>query len=392
LSGIATIYQNLKGDKVIWLIVALLSLASLLAVYSATGSMAYRMRGGDNEYYLFQQAFFLMAGMGAMYAAYKLHYMQYSKLAPALLLLAVAALMWTLGFGTEINEAKRWITLPWIDKTIQTSDFAKPVLIIWVARALAVKQDYIKDFKQAFLPIIAPVIIVCLLIAPEDLSTAVLLFVTCMLMMIIGRISLRYVLLLIFLGIMALSVLVMIGSIFPDLVRLDTWMSRINEFIYNTDGGYQLQQSKIAIASGELTGVGPGNSMQRNFLPFAYADFIYAIIVEEYGLIGGFTILGLYSWLLFRCTRIVTRCPKTFGAILAMGLCLNIVIQAFANIAVSVQLVPATGLTLPLVSMGGTSILFTCISLGIILSVSRYVEEAQFKQAAIEKMEDASTN
>ena len=237
-----------------------------------------------------------------------------------------------------------------------------------------------------------PVVIICLLIAPEDLSTAALLFVTCLLMMFIGRISFKFVFLLIIMGIIGLSILVMIGSVFPDLVRVDTWISRINDFIYNTDGGYQLQQSKIAIASGEITGVGPGNSMQRNFLPFAYADFIYAIIVEEYGLIGGFTILGLYSWLLFRCTRIVTRCPKTFGAILAMGLCLNIVIQAFANIAVSVQLVPATGLTLPLVSMGGTSILFTCISLGIILSVSRYVEEAQYKQATIEKMENASIN
>ena len=392
MSGITTIHENLKGDKAIWLIVALLSLASLLAVYSATGSMAYKMRGGDTEYYLFQQAFFLLAGMGAMYGAYRLDYMQYSKFAPLLLLVAGLALLWTLGFGTEVNEAKRWIALPWIDKTIQTSDFAKPVLIIWVARALAVKQDYIKDFKQAFLPIIMPVVIICFLIAPEDLSTAALLFVTCLLMMFIGRISFKFVFLLIITGIIGLSILVMIGSVFPDLVRVDTWISRINDFMYNTDGGYELQQSKIAIASGEITGVGPGNSMQRNFLPFAYADFIYAIIVEEYGLIGGFTILGLYSWLLFRCTRIVTRCPKTFGAILAMGLCLNIVIQAFANIAVSVQLVPATGLTLPLVSMGGTSILFTCISLGIILSVSRYVEEAQYKQATIEKMENASIN
>ena len=159
-----------------------------------------------------------------------------------------------------------------------------------------------------------------------------------------------------------------------------------------SDGGYQIKLSKTAIASGEFTGLGPGNSMQRNFLPYAYADFIYAIICEEYGLIGGVVILCLYLWLLIRCTRIVTRCPKTFGAILAMGLCLSIVIQAFANIAVSVQLLPVTGLTLPLVSMGGTSILFTCLSLGIILSVSRYVEEAQYQQAALEKIENANTN
>lgn len=392
MSTIATIYNNLRGDKVIWLIVAFLSLASLLAVYSATGSMAYKMRGGDTEYYLMQQFFFIAAGIGSMYVAYKLHYMQYSKLAPLLLIVACFLLLYTLGFGTEVNQAKRWITIPWIDKTIQTSDFAKPVLIIWVARALAVKQDYIKDFRSAFLPIILPVVIVCGLIAPEDLSTAGLLFLTCLLMMFIGRISLKYVFLLILVGVMVLSILFMIGSVFPDLVRVDTWVSRVNEFVYNTDGGYQLQQSKIAIASGELTGTGPGTSMQRNFLPYAYADFIYAIICEEYGLIGGIIILGLYLWLLFRCTRIVTRCPKTFGAILSMGLCLSIVIQAFANIAVSVQLLPATGLTLPLVSMGGTSILFTCISLGIILSVSRYVEEAQYQQAALEKMEDANSD
>jgi cell division protein FtsW len=193
-------------------------------------------------------------------------------------------------------------------------------------------------------------------------------------MMFIGRVSMKYIILLLLLGIVAFALILLVGQHFPDLVRIETWSSRLNDFL-GSEGNWQVNHSKTAIANGGIFGVGPGNSFQRNYLPYAYADFIYSIICEEYGLIGGFAILGLYLWLLFRCISIVTRCPKTFGAILAIGLCLNIVIQAFTNIAVSVHLVPVTGLTLPLVSMGGTSVLFTCISFGIILSVSRYIEE-----------------
>jgi cell division protein FtsW len=195
---------------------------------------------------------------------------------------------------------------------------------------------------------------------------------------------LKYIGLLVLMGILVLAMLVILGALFPEFVRVETWISRINDFLYNSEGGYQIQQAKIAIADGELFGVGPGNSVQRNYLPFPYADFIYAIICEEYGLVGGFFIILLYLVLFFRCTAIVTKCPKAFGAILAMGLCLNIVIQAFANIAVSVHLVPVTGLTLPLVSMGGTSLVFTCISFGIILSVSRYIEQASREAGKVE--------
>jgi len=301
--------------------------------------------------------------------------MFYSRIAPILFLISIPLLLYTVGFGTEINSAKRWITIPWIDKTFQTSDLARIALIIFIAKAISIKQDVIKDFKSAFLPLIIPVVFVCLLIAPADLSTAMLLFATCICMMIIGRVSLKYIILMVIIGIGALSLLVMIGTVFPDIVRLETWISRINEFLYNSDGGWQIQQSKIAIANGEWFGSGPGGSLQKDYLPYPYADFIYAIICEEYGLIGAVVVVLLYLGLLFRCISIVTKCHKTFGAILAMGLCLNIVIQAFANIAVSVHLVPVTGLTLPIISMGGTSVVFTCISLGIILSVSRYVEE-----------------
>ena len=387
MATLETTYFNLKGDKAIWFIVMVLGLFSILAVYSATGSMAYKMQGGNTEFYLIQQIVFIGLGVAMMYTSYRLHYMHYSRLAPLLFLISVPLLIFTLGFGTEVNDARRWLTIPWINKSFQVSDFAKLALIIYVARSIGKKQEFIKDFNGAFLPIIIPVVIVCGLIAPADLSTAGLLFVTCMLMMFIGRISLKYVALLALMGVALFGLLVMLGAFFPDFVRLETWLSRYNEFLYNTDGGYQIQQSKIAIANGEIFGLGPGNSMQRNFLPYPYADFIYAIICEEYGIIGGLSLMGLYLWLLFRCMSIVTECPKTFGAILAMGLCLNIVIQAFANIAVSVHLVPVTGLTLPIVSMGGTSVLFTCISLGIILSVSKYVEDAKKQRIELEKME-----
>jgi cell division protein FtsW len=387
----------LKGDKAIWLIVLILGIFSLLAVYSAVGSMAYKVRGGNTEYYLIQQIVFITLGFFVMWISYKLDYIFYSRLAPVLLLVTIPLLVYTIFFGTEINEARRWITIPWIDKTFQTSDFARVALIVYLARSIARKQDVIKDFKSAFLPLILPVIITTALIAPSDLSTALLLFVTSLTMLFIGRVQMKYILLLFLLGIVLLALLIIIGHFFPDFVRLETWINRVNEFMYNRDGGYQIQQSKIAIANGEWFGVGPGNSLQRNYLPYPYADFIYAIIVEEYGLVGGLLIMGMYLWLLFRGISIVTRSPKTFGAILAMGLTLNIVIQAFANIAVSVHLVPVTGLTLPLVSMGGTSVLITCLSLGIILSVSRYVEQSEkekkaLKQIELESLEESNKN
>jgi len=385
-----SIAKDLKGDKAIWLIVLILGIFSLLAVYSAVGSMAYKVRGGNTEYYLIQQVVFISIGFFVMWISYKLDYIFYSKVAPILLLITVPLLIYTIGFGTEINEARRWITIPWIDKTFQTSDFARVALIIYLARSIARKQDVIKDFKSAFLPIILPVIIITALIAPSDLSTALLLFVTCMTMMFIGRVQMKYITLLIVLGVVLMAILIILGHFLPEYIRLETWINRVTEFMYNKDGGYQIQQSKIAIANGEWFGQGPGNSLQRNYLPYPYADFIYAIIMEEYGLIGGLVVMGLYLWLLFRGISIVTRSPKTFGAMLAMGLTLNIVIQAFANIAVSVHLVPVTGLTLPLISMGGSSVLITCLSLGVILSVSRYVEQSEKEKIALKEIERES--
>lgn len=370
------IAKNLKGDRGIWVIVALLCLASVLAVYSSTGTIAFKYNGGHAEIHLIKHTVIAMVGILLCYMCYSTHYSVYSKLAPILLVASIPLLLYTMFFGPEINDARRWISIPGIGLSFQTSDIAAIALIMYIARSLSMKQEVIKDFKSAFLPLMVPIIVICGLIAPNNLSTALLLFLTSMTLMFIGRVHLKYIFLLIGLGVLFLTILVILGQVFPGAVRVETWTSRVGEFFTDSDGGYQIQQAKIAIADGGWFGVGPGLSTQRNYLPYSYADFIYAIICEEYGLLGGLVIIFLFLLLFLKCTSIVTRSPKTFGALLAMGLCLNIVIQAFANIAVSVNLVPVTGLTLPLVSKGGTSMLITCMAFGMILSVSRFIQQA----------------
>lgn len=385
------VFQDIRGDKVIWFIALLLCLASVMVVYSSTTSMVYA-HGGGSQHYLVSQLSFILVGAVCTYVCYRLEYMIYYKWALIFFILTIVALVVTKLWGVELNDAKRWLKIPFINKTFQTSDLAKIGLIVYLAQILTKKQEQIKSFREAFIPIIIPVMIVFLLIVSDDFSTAALLFVTCIMMMFIGRVNLSSILLLMVVGLCGFVLIFLLGEWFPDHIRSATWISRFEGFFADT--GYQANQSKIAIANGGLLGVGPGHSVQKNYLPFAYADYIYAIICEEYGLIGGVVILGLYLWLLLRCTIMVTKCPKTFGALLAYGLCLNIVLQAFANIAVSVHLLPATGLTLPLISMGGTSLVITCISLGIILSVSRYVQEARMKQIVLSEIEqiDESNN
>jgi cell division protein FtsW len=356
------IAAELKGDRTIWMIIAVLGLFSILAVYSASGWEAWRSRGGDTTVFLVKHVVMLAFGFLIIYLCHLLHYRQYQRIAPLLILTAIPLLVFTLAFGNVINQASRWISVAGF--SFQPSEFAKLALIIYIARELTRKQDYITSFKDAFMPILVPVLIVCGLIAPSNLSTASVLFATCILLMFMGRVSWKYIFLL---------------AMYPhlELVRVDTWISRLNEFANVEDGGYQVQQAKIAIAKGGIIGNGPGNSVIRNFLPYAHADFIYAIICEEYGLLGGTVILVLYVLLFLRNVKLVTQSPKAFGAFLAIGLSLLLTVQALANIAVNVNLVPATGLTLPLISMGGTSILFTCISLGMILSVSKYIESLE---------------
>ncbi len=366
------IAAELRGDRTIWMIIAVLSMFSILAVYSATGSLAWSARNGNTTIYLITHMVRLGFGLFLIYMCHLLHYRKYQQIAPFLLLMVVPLLAFTLFFGRSINSANRWIGIG--SFSFQPSELAKIALIIYIARELTRKQDYINSFKDAFMPIIIPVVLICGLIAPANLSTAVVLFVTCIALMFIGRVSWKYIFLLGLLGIVVFAGLLVLGRFEPDLVRVDTWISRVQEFLHSTDGGYQVQQAKIGIARGGIIGEGPGNSIIRNFLPYAYADFIYAIICEEYGLVGGTVVLALYVLLFLRNVKLVTKSPKAFGAFLAIGLSLLLTIQALANIAVTVNLVPATGLTLPLISMGGTSMLFTCISLGMILSVSKFIE------------------
>ncbi|MFN2456900.1 MAG: FtsW/RodA/SpoVE family cell cycle protein [Chitinophagaceae bacterium] len=406
------ILKRTKGDKVIWGVVVLLVLVSLLVVYSATGSLAYKMYKGNTEVYLFKQVAFITIGFCIIYFAHRVNYTIYSKIAKILFLVSIPLLFYTLFFGLTLNEGSRWIKLPIINMTLQTSDLAKLALFMFLARLLSRKQNKIKDFKKGFLPVIIPVAITCLLIAPANLSTALLLGASCMLLLFIGRVSTKHLLLAI-----AVALIPVMGLIGAAVIkhnstaeessvvkeksskltgRVSTWVNRVEQFIYggteaNNDNMYQVNQAKIAIAKGGIMGVGPGNSEQRNFLPQAYNDFIYVIIIEEYGLIGGAFIIFVYLVFLYRSIRLFKRCPFAFGAFLALGLSFTLVIQAMANMAVNVNLFPVTGVTLPLVSMGGSSFLFTCLSIGIILSVSRNVEqiEGQKKLIAVEQQEKA---
>ncbi len=365
---------ELKGDRVIWAIVAVLALFSILAVYSSSSMVAFQKRGGNTEFYLLKQIVILSVGLVLTYAAYLLNYKRYSMWAPYMLAIVVPLLILTSVIGPEINKAQRWLIVPGINLSFQTSDLAKIALITYISRSITAKQEHIRDFQSAFVPIIMPIIIVCILIAPEDLSTASVIFLTCMLMMFIGRVAMQYIFLLIFCGFVSFAGLIVVDQVKPGSIRTETWANRIRDFIQNSDGQPQTQLAKMAIAKGGFFGNGPGNSMQKNFLPMAYTDYVYAVIIEEYGLIGGFLIMGLYVLLFLRVVRLVTKSPKTFPAMLAMGLCLILTIQALANMAVSVHLVPVMGLPMPMVSMGGTSLLFSCVALGMILSVSKFIE------------------
>jgi cell division protein FtsW len=396
--------QRTKGDKVIWALVILLVLASLLVVYSATGSLAYKLYRGNTEIYLFKQIAFIIMGLAVIFFAHKVNYTIWSKVAQFLFIISIPLLIYTLFFGVRMNEGSRWIRLPIINMTMQTSDLAKLALFMYLSRMISKKQNVIKDFKQGYLPLIIPVGLICMLIAPANLSTALLLGASCMLLLFIGRANTKHLLATVGIACIPIVMLVVAAVIKHNsggdeltaarksssglLVRVDTWINRVEGFMYGSsqaidDDAYQVIQAKIAIAKGGVVGVGPGNSTQRDFLPQAYNDFIYPIIIEEYGLIGGAIILLIYLLFLWRSIRIFKRCPYAFGAFLALGLSFTLVIQAVANMAVSVNLFPVTGVTLPLVSMGGSSFLFTCFAIGIILSVARNVEllEGKNKEA-----------
>ena len=381
-----------KGDKVIWAIVILLTMISILVVYSSIGSLAYKMNK-STESYLLRQVGYICLGVIIIYWAHRVNYTIYSKVSSILFLISIPLLLYTLLYGTSINDANRWIKLPVINLTFQTSDLAKLALFMYMSRLLSRRQNVIKDFKKGFLPLIIPVAIICILIAPANLSTAVLIGGIALMLMFIGRVSIRHIMIVVGGALIPIILLVTIASHYynkeeqvpedlPAVLsvgRIPTWVKRVQNFMYagKEDASYQVQQAKIAIATGGFLGKGPGKSEQRNFLPHPYSDFIYAIIIEEYGLAGGTIILLIYVLFLFRSIRLFRRCPYAFGAFLAVALSFTLVIQAMVNMAVNVDIFPTTGVTLPLVSMGGSSLLFTCFSIGIILSVARNVEQAE---------------
>jgi cell division protein FtsW len=384
-----------KGDRVIWAIVIILTLVSLLVVYSSTGSLAYKY-SKSTESYLFKQFTFIILGVLVIYFAHRVNYTIYSRVALILFLISIPLLIYTYFFGTTFNEGSRWIKLPVINMTFQTSDLAKLALFMYLSRQLSRKQKVIKDFKKGFLPIVTPVAIICLLIAPANLSTALLVAGTSFMLMFIGRVNTKHILLTLAIALVPILLLMMVAIKYYDKEegkskdlpalfsggRIPTWISRIQTFVYSSKGdgnekSYQINQAKIAIASGGWFGRGPGNSNARNFLPHSYSDFIFAIILEEYGLLGGAFIVFIYLLFLYRCIRLYRKCPFAFGAFLALALSFTLVIQAIANMGVNVNVFPNTGVTLPLVSMGGSSFLFTCLSIGIILSVARNVEQQE---------------
>jgi len=373
---------KIKGDRVIWAVVFILTILSFLAVYSSTGTLAYKYQGGNTAYYMLKHGIILLTGLLLMYFAHLLKYTYYSRIFQIAFYIAVPLLILTLLFGLNLNEARRALPLPF-HLSFETSDLAKLTLTVYLARVLTKREDELKDFNKVLLYLMLPVLIVCGLIFPANLSTAVLIFITSLVLIFIGRVKFPYILSILGLSTLLLGFVLAILLMMPagKQARLNTWRTRIEQFKSgNAQDNYQVEQSKIAIASGGLFGKMPGKSTQRNFLPHPYSDFIFAIIVEEYGLVGGTIVVLLYLILLFRAVRIVTKVPNNFGAYLAIGLSFSLVFQAMINMGVAVHLLPVTGQPLPLVSMGGTSIWFTSLSIGILLSVSKELESNTVEQ------------
>ena len=373
-----------KGDSIIWALLITLSLLSLLAVYSSTFTLAYQYRSGHVGYYLFRHIVFIFFGILVAYLTHLVPYRFYSRISHMLLLISIPLLLLTLLFGRNVNEASRWLTLPGTSLSFQTSDLAKLALIMYLARLLSLKQDQIRSYKEGFLPVLTPIILICALILPANFSTSVILFSVSMVLMFIGRIRFTYISLMI-LGMAAVMAILITLAVKSDWSgRWETWRNRIVHHVeQDSEGNYQAEQSKIAIATGGFFGKGPGNSMQRNFLPQPYSDFIFSIIIEEYGFLGGVFVILLYLALLFRAGVLVRNSTRTFAAFLAFGLALLLVMQAMVNMAVAVGILPVTGQPLPLISMGGTSILFTSAAIGIILSVSNGLNQ-QKKEVEVE--------
>lgn len=381
-----------QGDRVIWMVALMLAFISLLAVYSATGTYANSKYDGNNAFVLLSHAVRLSLGLVVLYAIHLVKYTYYSRIFQLAFWVSIPLLLYTMFFGADLNDAQRVVNL--FGVSFQSSDLAKIALIGYLARELTIRQDDIKDFKNAFVPLMLPVLVVTGLIFPENFSTAAILFASCMVLLFVGRINFKYLMIFFMIALFAMSmyILIVLNDKDGDNGRVGTWERRIESFFRSDEDltdeeraelenkeDFQEIQAKIAIAGGGLWGKMPGNSTQRNFLPHPYSDFIFAIIVEEYGLIGGAFVVLLYLILFFRAIKITTEIPQSFGGFLAFGLSFMLVMQAMINMGVAVGILPVTGQPLPLVSMGGTSLMFTGCAFGMILSVSKEVKNKSKK-------------
>jgi len=370
------IFQNIKGDKAIWAVVTLLGLFSFLPVYSASSNLVYVVGSGTTFGYLVKHALLLVLGFGIIYGVHSIPARFFKGLSIIAMPIVLVLLAFTLAQGTTIDgaNASRWISVPLVGISFQTSNLAAVVLMIYVARYLTKIKDKTVTFRESILPLWMPVFLVIALILPANFSTAGIIFSMVLLLCFLGGYPKGYLLGIIGTGILALTIFVLSAKAFPGLFpnRVDTWSSRIESFSdgQDTEADYQIERAKIAIATGGVMGKGAGKSIQKNFLPQSSSDFIYAIIIEEYGLVGGFALMFFYLLLLFRIVIVANGSTSIFGKLVALGVGLPIVFQALLNMAVAVELFPVTGQTLPLISSGGTSSWMTCLAIGIILSVS----------------------
>lgn len=368
--------QHIQGDKVIWAVIALLALFSFLPVYSASSNLVYVVGNGTTMGHLIKHGLLLFLGFGIIYGIHKIPAHYFKGLAIIAMPVVIALLVYTLAQGTTIEgaNASRWIRLPLVGITFQTSTLASVVLMIYIARYLSKIKDRSITFKESILPLWSPVFLIVVLILPANFSTAAILFLMVLVLCFLGGYPLKYLSAMVGFGLLGLVFFVLIAKAAPDLFpnRVDTWLSRIESFWdpADTEADYQIEKAKIAIASGGLVGNGAGKSVMKNFLPQSSSDFIYAIIVEEYGLIGGFVLMFFYLLLLFRIVVVANANESFFGKLMVVGVGLPIVFQALINMAVAVELFPVTGQTLPLISSGGTSIWMTCLAIGIVLSAS----------------------
>ena len=380
------IFKHIKGDKAIWAVVAFLALFSFLPVYSASSNLAYLYGDGSTFKFLIKHFAHLLLGFAIIYGVHKIPYHYFRGLSIIALPVVIVLLIITMSQGTTIEgaNASRWIRVPFVGVTFQTSTLAAVVLMTYVARYLSKIKEKTVTFKETLLPLWLPVFLVLGLILPANFSTTAIMFVMLTILVFVGGYPLKYLAIVLGAGLIMLTMFVITAKAFPDVFpnRIDTWMSRIDSFIdkEDTDADYQIEKAKIAIASGGIQGLGPGKSIQKNFLPQSSSDFIFAIIVEEYGLLGGFALMILYMWLLFRIVIVAQKSETIFGKLLVLGVGLPIIFQALINMAVAVELFPVTGQTLPLISSGGTSIWMTCLAMGIILSVSAKREDDKEKQ------------